>query len=78
MLLIVIIGASMGGSLLSLADRLARGRPKPRTWSGRMMAGTVPGVLLRVARPCVLGAALWVAGAVGLVEVVTGGDVVTL
>ena len=42
------------------------------------MAGTAPGLLLRVVRPCVRGAALWVAGAVGLVEVVTGGDVVTL
>ena len=29
-------------------------------------------------RSCVLGAALWVAGVIGLVEVVTGGDVVTL
>ena len=72
MLLIVIIGASMGGSLLSLADRLERERPKPRTWSGRMMAGTAPGVLLRVARPCVLGAALWVAGAVDWLKLSPG------
>ena len=74
----VMIGASNGGSLLSLGERLARGRPKPSTWSGRMMAGTVPGVLLRVVRLCVRGAVLWIAGAVRFVDVVIGGDVVTL
>ena len=72
------IGASIGGSLWSLGDCLARGRPKPSNWSGPMMAGTVPGVLLRVVHMWVRGAALWTAGAVRLVDVVTGGDVVTL
>ena len=43
-----------------------------------MMAGTAPGVLLRVLRMWVRGVALCVAGAVGLVDVVTKGEVLTL
>ena len=57
------------------------GSPRPsgcRGLSGLMMAGTVLALLLRVLQPWVRFVALCVAGAVGLVEVVTMGVLVTL
>ena len=57
-LLTVMIGAFVGAVALRRGDRRAVGRPRPNTWSGLMIAGTAPGVLLRVALPWVRGAAL--------------------
>ena len=47
-------------------------------FSGRIIAGTVPGLLLRVFRRWVRGVILCVAGAVGLAEVVIWGASLTL
>ena len=72
------IGASSGGTFLSRFDLRAGGRPSPNIWSGLIMVGVVPGVLCLVFRMCVRGAALCVVGAVGFVEVVTLGALLTL
>ena len=71
---LVMIGASTGVVSLIHGERLGAGGAS----SGRMMAGTVPGVLFRVVRRWVHGATLCVAGAVGLVEVVILGASLTL
>ena len=63
------------------SERHNGGSPRPSGWrfsSGLMMAGTVLALLLRVLRPWVRFAALCVVGAVGLVDVVTTGVLVTL
>ena len=71
---VVMIGASTCVVSLIRGERLLAGGAS----SGRMMAGTVPGVLLRVVRRWVRGATLCVAGAVGLAEVVIWGASLTL
>ena len=72
------IGASSGATLWRRGDHRVFGNPRPNIWSGFMMAGTAPGVLLRVLCMWVRGMASCVAGAVGLVDDVTKGDVPTL
>ena len=48
------------------------------SFGGVIIAGTVPGVLFRVFRWCERGFSWSVRGAVGFVEVATGGDAATL
>ena len=81
LLFTVTIGASCGWIFLSRFERLMLGKPSPRGCirsSGCMMVGIFPGVFFLVVRMCVRAAALCIAGAVGLFDVVIMGASVTL
>ena len=81
LLFTVIIGASCGWIFLSRFERLMLIKPSPRGCiisSGCMMAGIFPCVFILVVRMCVRSAALCIAGAVGLFDVVIMDVLVTL